>query len=198
MTKWNRWFANAAAGAAFSMCAGAWAQQPADCSTGPIPDRPLEITIGSEKLPTPPLIRMRRISTITSGDQAFDQYDVTVADKDMFGNIELSFSVIVPKGQQPDGRTFRKLPVHEISKQPGPPGMPEVQSWSVKDQARKLNVSHVSFVASLRVEFGKRSGGVLPGRVYLCAPGGQKAKIFNDVLADPITMVGRFEAGLPK
>jgi hypothetical protein len=74
--------------------------------------------------------------------------------------------------------------------------MPEVQSWSVKDQSRKLNVSHVSFTASLRVEFGKRSGGVLPGRVHLCAPGGQKARVFKDVLADPITMVGRFEARL--
>ena len=185
-------------GLAGAVLAGAvHAQQPADCSTGPIPDRPLEITIGAEKLPTPPLIRMRQISTITSGDQAYDQYDVTVADKDMFGNTELTFSVIVPKGQQPDGRTFRKLPTHEISKQPGPQGMPEVQSWSVKDKARKIDASHVSFTASLRVEFGKRSGGVLPGRVYLCAPGGQKARVFRDVLAAPITMVGRFEAKLP-
>lgn len=55
----------------------------------------------------------------------------------------------------------------------------------------------ITFTASLRVEFGKRSSGVLPGRVYLCAPGGQKARVFRDVLADPITMVGRFEAKLP-
>ena len=186
------------AGAALVTCAAAWAQQPADCSTAPIPDRPLEITIGSEKLPTPPRVRMRQISTITSGDQAYDQFDVTVADKDIFANTQLSFSVIVPKSQQPDGRTFRKLPTRESSKQPGPQGMPEVQSWSVKDQARKLDASHVAFTATLRVEFGKRSGGVLPGRVYLCAPGGQKSRLFGDVLADPITMVGRFEAQLPK
>lgn len=186
-------------GLALAVSGGAYAQQPADCSTGPIPDRPLEITVGAEKLPTPPLVRMRKISEITSGDRTFDQYDVTVADKDIFANTEASFSVIVPKGQQPDGKTFRRLLTSETSRQPSPqPGLPEVQSWSVKDKARKLDANHVSFIASLRVEFGKRSGGVLSGRVYLCAPGGQKAKIFNDVLADPVTVVGRFEARLPQ
>jgi hypothetical protein len=185
----------AVAGAALVTSLCAHAQQPADCSAGPIPDRPLELTVGAEKLPTPPLITVRKASEITSGDLVVEQFMVTVADKAIFADTEAQFSVIVPRGQRPDGTTFRKLPTSETGKQPGPQqGLPEVQSWSVKDKTRKLNASHVMFVASLRVEFGKRRGNVLPGRVHLCAPGGQKARVFKDTLAEPITLVGRFEA----
>jgi hypothetical protein len=195
MRSLDRRLGHALACAALATSACAYAQQPANCSTGPIPDRALEFSIGAEKVPPPPLTRMRKISEMTTGGQTFDQYDVSVQDKDIFANTEVSFSVLVPKGQQPDGRTFRKLPTRETAKQPGPQeGLPEVQSWSVKDKSRKLDASHVGFIASLRVEFGKRSGNVLPGRVYLCVPGGQTSRMFGDKLPDPITLVGRFEA----
>jgi hypothetical protein len=190
-----RYFGHGLACAALASAAAGYAQQPANCSTGPIPDRPLALSIGAEKVPTPPLTSMRKIGVITSGDESFDQYAVSVADKDIFANIEVQFSVLVPKGQQPDGRTFRKLLKTKTAKQPGPQeGLPEVQSWSVKDKSRKLDASHVGFVASLRAEFGKRRGNVLPGRVYLCVPGGQTSSMFGDKLPDPITLVGRFEA----
>ena len=64
-------------------------------------------------------------------------------------------------------------------------------------KARNLSASHVGFIASLRVEFDKRRGEVLPGRVYLCVPGGQTEKFFGTKLADPVTLVGRFEARIP-
>lgn len=186
-------YALAIAALATSVCA--YAQQPSNCSTGPIPDRALELSVGSEKLPALPITSMRKISEMTSGNKVYDQYQISVQDKDMFANTIVQFSVIVPKGQQPDGKTFRKLPTANTEAQPGPQqGLPEVQSWAVKDKARNLSASHVGFVASLRVEFGKRHGDVLPGRVYLCIPGGQTEKMFGTKLADPVTLVGRFEA----
>ena len=183
----------ATAALAFSACA--YAQQPSDCSKGPIPDKALELSVGADKLPTPALVGMRKISEMKSDGKSYEQFEVSVQDKDMFADTEASFSVIVPKGQQPDGKTFRKLPTADTKAQPSvEPGLPEVQSWKVEDKAHKLDASHVGLVASLRVEFDKRRGDVLPGRVYLCAPGGQTEKMFGTKLADPVTLVGRFEA----
>ena len=191
----NQRLGHALACAALAISACAYAQPPSDCSTGPIPDRALELSVGADQLPTPPITSMRKISEITFGGIAYDQYSIAVQDRDMFANTEVRFSVIVAKGQQPDGRTFRKLPAAGTKAQPGPQqGLPEVQSWVVKDKARQLDASHVGFVASLRVEFGKRRGDALPGRVYLCVPGGQTEKLFGTKLADPVTLVGRFEA----
>ncbi len=179
---------------ALAVCFGAGAQQPKDCSAGPVPDKPLELSVASESLPVPQIVVLRRISTMT-GEKAFDQYAVTVQDKDMFATTEIEFSVLVPKGQRVDGKTFRRLPGSETAKQPAAEdGLPEVQSWKVKMNARKLDASHVSFIASLRVEFGQRKGDMVPGKVYLCVPGGQTSRMFGDKLPDPITLVGRFEA----
>ena len=188
----------AIASAALALTTSAFAQQPADCSKGPIPDQSLALTIGAEKIPALPVIRVRIISEMRTDEKVYEQFDVTAADKDMFAGVETSFSVIVPKGQRPDGKTYRKLPTHRTDDQPGPDGMPEVQSWSVKYKARDLSASHVGYVASLRAEFGQRSADMLPVRVYLCVPGGQTERMFGTKLPDPITFVGRFEAKIIK
>lgn len=181
--------------AALGTSGSAWAQQPADCSPGPIPDRALELSIGSEKVPAPPLISVRKISEMRFGDkEVYDQYAISMQDKEMFADLEARFSVIVPKGQQPDGKTFRRLRTADTKAQPGPQGAPEVQSWAVKHKARNVDVSHTGFIASLRAEFGRRRGDVFPGRVYLCIPGGQTDKMFGTKLPEPVTLVGRFEA----
>ncbi len=170
------------------------AQPPSDCSKGPIPDRALELSIGSENLPVPPLTSLRKTSEVT-GEKVYDQYALSVQDKDMFATTEVRLTVLVPQGQRPDGKTFRKLPTLETKAQPAAEsGLPEVQSWAVKIETRELDIRSVSFVGSLRVEFGQRRGDVLPGKVYLCIPGGQTDKLFGTKLADPVTLVGRFEA----
>ena len=170
------------------------AQEPSDCSKGPIPDRALELSVGTEKLPVPPITSLRNVGEIT-GDKAYDQYAVSFQDKDMSAATEVRFTVLVPKGQRPDGKTFRKLPTLETKSQPAAEsGLPEVQSWAVKVEARDLDISHVGFVGSLRVEFGQRRGDLLPGKVYLCIPGGQTDKLFGTKLAEPVTLSGRFEA----
>ena len=181
--------------AALESSGNALAQQPTDCSSDPIPDRALDLSIGSEKVPALPSISLRKISEMSFGDEHYEQYAISVQDKEMFASIEAGFSVIVPKDEQPDGKTFRKLPTADTRAQPGPwQGLPEVQSWGVKHKARDLNVSHVGFIASLRAEFDQRRGDVLPGRVYLCIPGGQTHKMFGTKLPEPITLVGRFDA----
>lgn len=170
------------------------AQQPSDCSKGPIPDRALELSVGPEKLPVPPITSLRKASEITA-EKVYDQYAFSVQDKDIFATTEVRFTVLVPKGQRPDGKTFRKLPTLESKAQPAAEaGLPEVQSWTVKAEARGLDISSVGFVGSLRVEFGQRRGDLLPGKVYLCIPGGQTDKLFGTTLADPVTLMGRFEA----
>ena len=180
--------------AALGMSGSALSQQPADCSAGPIPDQALELTIGSEKIPSLAWVSVRKISEMRLDDDVYEQYELTAQDKEMFANFEAGFSVIVPKGERPDGKTFRRLPTSKTDAQPGPEGLPEVQSWTVKHKARDLRASHVGFIASLPAEFGQRRGDVLPGRAYLCVPGGQTERMFGTKLPDPITFVGRFEA----
>src|SRR5581483_539068 len=136
------------AGLALALPVSAFGQQPANCSAESIPDKPLEYRVGAQNAAAPPLVRVRKIAEIKSGAKVYDQYLFSLADKDMFAETETEFSVIVPKGQRLDGKTFRKLPTADTSAQPGPEqGLPEVQGWKVKDKPRKLDLSHVGYVA---------------------------------------------------
>ena len=162
----------------------AFSQQPADCSAGPIPDRPLELSFGADRISALPAIKLTRIgSELSGGKPVSDQYQVSVEDKEMFSDVEATFSVKVPAGQRVDGKTFRTQSAGDLKQ----------ILWGIKRKP-SLSVSFVGFVASARVEFGKRKGDILPGRVYLCVPGGQIEKMFGTKLPDPITLVGRFEA----
>jgi hypothetical protein len=159
-------------------------QQPADCSAGPIPDQPLELSFGAEKISALPAIKINKIgSELSGGKPVSDQYQVSVEDKDMFSDVEATFAVKVPAGQRVDGKAFRTQSAGDLK---------EVL-WGVKRKP-SLSISFVGYVASARVEFGKRTGDVLPGRVYLCVPGGQTEKMFGTKLPNPVTLVGRFEA----
>lgn len=163
----------------------AWAQQPADCSAGPIPDTPIELSFGAKKISELPAIKINKISSdLSNGKAVADQYQLSVEDKDMFGDVEATLAVKVPAGQRVDGKTFRTQTAGELKQ----------VLWGVKRKEPYFSASFVGFVASIRVEFGKRKGDMLPGRVYLCVPAPQTEKAFGTKLADPITLVGRFEA----
>ena len=177
---------------AVAMAAGAgsaFAQQPSDCSASPVPDRPLEMSFGSKKVPAMSFAAIYKIGTdLRDGKPVADQYELSVQDKDGFAEIEVELAVTIPAGAQVDGRTFRT----------GPGRRPQEVLWKVKRDKPSLSVGFVGFAATARVEFGKRRGDVLPGRVYLCIPGGQVEKSFGTKLPDPITLVGRFEAKIRK
>src|SRR5689334_17797816 len=133
---------------------------PADCSKAAPPKQPIEVSVMGSKF-TPKSVRLRRGNDITSGSEAFDGYRLTISsDTDDFSPpLESDIEVIVKKGQPIDGRTFRKLAVKDIDKQPlATQGLPEVQGWGMKNRPASVSFSHVEYLASMRLEFGKRQG----------------------------------------
>jgi len=174
---------------------------PADCSKATVPAQPLEISILGTKF-APRSIKLRSAGAMTSGDDQFDTYHLTFRnDDDIFAPLEAEVAVIVRKGQSLDGKVFRKLPVKETSKQPSPSatgGLPEVQGWSVKNRDAKTDQSHVTYIASLRLEFGKRQGDSIGGKIYLCVPKGQTTIFDKTPSPAESSAVGTFTAKIDK
>jgi hypothetical protein len=114
---------------------------------------------------------------------------------DLFAPMEATVTVIVRKGQRIDGKTFRKLPTKSIDKQPSATsGLPEVQGWSMKNKNAKTDLSHVSYLGSLRLEFGQRQGNSIGGKIYLCVPKGQTTMFDKTPSRDDGFAVGTFQA----
>lgn len=173
------------------------ADMPKDCSTGAIPDAPVTLAIGTTTVPLP-VAELVRAGSISQGEDSpeYLSYRLELRDSaSIFAPVEVEFTVLVKDGDRVDGKTFRRVPSAEISDQPSPQdGLPEVQGWSVEHEERAIEVNHVLVVASLRLELGKRTGDVLPGKVRLCVPGAQKQRIGSDVVAEPIEVIGTFAA----
>ena len=173
---------------------------PGDCSKATVPAQPLEISILGTKF-APKSVKLRFAGAMTSGDDQYDAYHLTFRnDDDIFAPLEAEVAVIVRKGQSVDGKTFRKLPVKESSKQPSPNpgGQPEVQGWSVKNRDAKTDQSHVTYIASLRLEFGKRQGDSIGGKIYLCVPKGQTTIFDKTPSPAESSAVGTFTAKIDK
>jgi hypothetical protein len=173
---------------------------PADCSKATVPAQPLEISILGTKF-APKSIKLRSAGAMTSGDDQYDSYHLTFRNADdIFAPLEAEVAVIVRKGQSLDGKVFRQLPIKEISKQPSPNpgGQPEVQGWSVKNRDAKKDQSHVTYIASLRLEFGKRQGDSIDGKIYLCVPKGQTTIFDKTPSPAESSAVGTFTAKIDK
>lgn len=172
---------------------------PADCSKATVPAKPVEISILGTKF-TPKSVKLRDAGGMTYGDDSFDSYYLTFRnDDDIFAPLEAEFAVIVRKGQRLDGKVFRKLPTKDTDKQPSPTsGLPEVQGWSVKNRDAKTDQSHVSSIASLRIEFGQRQGDKIPGKVYLCVPKGQTTMFDKTPSPADSYAIGTFQATIQK
>ncbi|HEY4941580.1 MAG TPA: hypothetical protein VII56_09130 [Rhizomicrobium sp.] len=151
---------------------------PADCSTAAIPDTPVAGTVGGK-----PFSVNRAEVQIGGGfavnETKFDSYDLTLEMDGIFN--ALTARAIVKQGTRADGRAFRVLPVDSVGDQPAAiPGVPEVQSWEI--QLGDVDDSFTHSTGSLRLEFGQRKGGMLPGKIMLCVP------------EDHVAISGRFEA----
>lgn len=168
---------------------------PADCSAAAVPARPLEVSIGGAKF-APKSVKLVSAGEMGVGNEKFDSYRLSLRNEDdLFAPMEATITVIVRKGQRPDGKTFRKLPTKSIDKQPAPTsGLPEVQGWSMKNKTAKADFSHVSYVASLRLELGQRQGGALGGKIYLCVPKGQTTMFDSTPSKEDSFAVGTFQA----
>jgi hypothetical protein len=172
---------------------------PADCSAATVPAQPLAVSIGGNKF-TPKLVKLRNAGGMTYGDEAFDTYRLELKSEDDFSPpLEGDVTVLVRKGQRLDGKVFRKLPVKDTDKQPAPTkGLPEIQGWSLKDRPARNDLSHVSYIGSLRLEFGQRKGNTIGGKIYLCVAKGQKTIFDPTPSKEDSSAIGTFEATIEK
>jgi hypothetical protein len=71
--------------------------------------------------------------------------------------------------------------------------LPEVQSFEVRSDPDGFEYEH-GVLASLRLEFGKREGERLPGRVHLFVAAGQRDDVLQPEPTKAIVVEGTFVA----
>jgi hypothetical protein len=177
----------------------AFAEKPMlDCSKTPGPDKPVTLSVGGKAVPLP-VAEIRMQQGMSANEETFEVYAVSLRDADsLFSPREVALSVMVKEGESVDGKTFRLLPVKDMTEQPTPvksEGMwlPEVQSLEVRSDPDGIEYEH-GVLASLRVEFGTREGEKLPGRVHLCVAAGQRDDVFQPEPTKAIVVEGTFVA----
>lgn len=210
----SRQIKRVAALAAFGMATSAAAQAiPADCSNSAIPDEPLVVRLaGAAEVPLP-VMKFEERGAIgferENGEKAsLPTFGLVMKDrisKRIFDPVgEISVGVLVGEGQTVDGRIFRLLPAvrdtPEDKAQERLEGQPVFQSWSVKiptpggpSDSYAIDVNAVFYIASARVEFFKRTGNKLPGKIHLCVPGNQKGG-FDEPPNRQVEVIGSFIA----
>jgi len=150
---------------ALSMAAPAIAA-PVDCSNNAIPGTPVKGTVKGKPF-VPKEVTLAIGGGMAINDAQFDAYDLTLMADGIFN--ALSARVLVRKGTKADGRVFRMVASDDMDKQPmAAAGTPEVQSWNLQLEAANIDTDFTQETASLRLEFGKRKGGVLPGKIFFC------------------------------
>jgi len=188
--------------AAFLPCAGIAQSLPADCSAAAAPKGPLSVSVGGVKF-TPKAVTLRRAGGMTTGGEQFDAYNLTMLSEPntLMAPLEADVTVIVLKGQSIEGRVFRRLATKNRDKQPSASKQQvelEVQGWSFKNRPEKAGSSHAEYLASLRLEFGKRQGDTISGSIYLCSTKGQTSIFNKKPTREDSYAVGAFQARLEK
>jgi hypothetical protein len=141
---------------------------PADCSGAAIPATPVKGSVkGKAFVPTDIHVTFTKNGMGVNGKQ-FDRYALDLDAGDIFN--ELSVDMLVPAGKPIDGRTYRQVP-GDIGTQPmAAEGTPEVQGWDLQYDPAGVNTNFGLDEGTLRVEWGRRSGDSIPGKIYFCAP----------------------------
>lgn len=177
-----------------------------DASRAPFPTQPARGTI----LGRPLIIQaaqLARSGSMEIGDAKMDTYSLDLRTNDsIFPDAEAHVSFLVKKGQKPDGKTFVRLPhapykfggslsahsaalkpVELVAGMPSGTRVPLLQGLSMTakkgDADEKRSDTDDGAAPTLRLQFGKRAGNVLPGKIYLC---------WNDVKKSHVA--GTFEA----
>jgi hypothetical protein len=141
-------------------------------------------------------------------DTAYNELELAINDRapnGLFDRVsEVTTDFLVAIDQTPDNRIFRKpaaaRDTAEYDAQDKVDGQVVFQAWGVKIPAPagstdeySVDLNHVGYIASARIEFGKRSGTSLPGKIRLCVPGNQTG-MFKGAPNKPIEVVGSFIA----
>lgn len=201
----KRWLAVSFACLLLSAPTGA-AEKPKakDCSTEPAPDGKLVLRIDDKAYPLP-IAMMRSQQEMSIGGEteedkeSFEVFAFSLRDAEsIFPPHEVEVSVMVSKGEKLDGRTFRHLPVEDMKLQPTPvksegSWMPEIQSVEVSSEPDGIDYEH-GVLTAVRIEFGTRTGDVLPGKLRLCIAPGQTDSTFLPEPTRAIVVEGAFEA----
>lgn len=161
-----------------------------DCSQGPIPDQALTLTLGGKSRPLP-VATLSPNGYVSNDGGQFDGFQVMMQDK--AGDAPaaaFAVQLLVPAGQQPDGKTFHQLPTEDSARQAENSSKPEIGTWYTDGSALPM-LSQVGNVVSLRVEIGQRDSGhtpaLIPVGILFCAPAQ------GDIKA-PLRVAGRFKA----
>ena len=180
---------------------GARAEAPKlDCSTSPGSDKPASLSVDGNLQPLP-VAEFAKQQEMSMNEESFEVFRVNLRDVEgLFSPVEVEASVLVKKGEMVDGKTFRQLPVADMKQQPSPvkaegSWLPEVQSIEVRSDPAGFDYQH-GILASLRLEFGKREGEGLPGRIHLCIAGGQTDDVFQPQPTHTVIVEGTFVAKL--
>jgi hypothetical protein len=175
---------------------------PKDCSADPAPDAKLVLHIDEKAYPLGvATIRSQQKMSIGDDDakESFEVFALSLRDAEsIFPPHQLEVSLMVRDGEKLDGKTFRRLPVDDMKQQPTPvkaegDWMPEIQSLEVSSEPDQIDYEH-GILASVRVEFGKQAGDVLPGRIRACIAPGQTDSTFLPEPTRAIVVEGAFEA----
>ena len=151
--------------------------------------------------------QLARSGSMQTGDVTTETYSLDLrTNASIFPDAEAHVSFLVKKGQKPDGKTFVRLPhapykfggrlsahfaaLKPVELVPGTPSgtrIPLIQGLSmtakINDEDEKLSDTDDGAAPTLRLQFGKRAGNVLPGKIYFC---------WNDARESHV--VGTFEA----
>jgi hypothetical protein len=146
------------------------AAAPADCSLRTIPDAPAHGHVGGKdfKLGGASLLQ----TSAVAGGANYDNYLLTLIAPDGAGNtLTIVVTASVPQGQPLDGKTFRRTIEKDASAQPqAGSGQPQIPDWGVDYASPLVDLDSVSGIASIKLEFGARTGATLPAKIYFCAP----------------------------
>jgi hypothetical protein len=185
--------------AALSLCALAPAQWKADVSSASIPARAAAGSIAGTPF-TPDRVELRSLGMNTAGDgkRVMDRaqaYTLTLRQgKKFFADKEFQVFFATEPGQKLDGLvlTFRPFAfgTKGFRDQQYPPGKAYAVGRGITGVHRWLRPPGSSGQTemfldrfSARIEFGKRSGKRLPGKVYLCLPDSHKSFVVGSFTA---------------
>lgn len=144
--------------------------QPPNCAAREIPDVPAQGRVGGKnfKLGGATLLQ----TAATAGGANYDNYLLTLATPDGAGNtMTIVVTASVPQGQPLDGKTFRRIASADVSQQPqAGTGQAQIPDWGLDYASPLVDLDSVSSQASIKLEFGTRTGTTLPAKIYFCAP----------------------------
>ena len=157
---------------------------PADCSLANIPDEPAQGHVGGKdfKLGGATLLQ----TSATAAGANYDNYLLTLATPDGAGaTLTIVVTASVPQGQPLDGKIFRRTLEKDPAKQPqAGAGQAQIPDWGIDYASPLVDLDSVSGVASIKLEFGTRTGTTLPAKIYFCAPDAKTNAFYGKFTVD--------------